>query len=1031
MDIEDGPAACGAALAAAIENAGRETVLAIRGGEVWVPRLRRSQRTPHGASVFSPGAVYCISGGLGGLALEIARWMVAHGARRLALLDIKAPAGGALERIAQMEAAGAQVRVLECDVSDAGAVANALAALRDFGPLRGIVHTAGVVDDAMLANQSWDKFRRVLAPKAAGAWNLHAATRELPLDLFVLFSSATAVLGSPGQANYVAANASLDALAHQRRRQHLPAVSIDWGPWSEVGMAAALERRMGYVYLRGIGSFTPAQGAEAFGIAVQRGSAQVVAMPVDWPKLAVAMPLIGDLPLLEGLVPARSAGPAAEAADSRMFEALRAGPTSERSRRIHGYLRDSVAAALAMQPDALPGDANLIELGFDSLMAMGILNDFKRDLRLTLYPRELYQRPTVDALAEYAVTQFEAAHGLARAAAAAAPALANAFPVPARPAQAVGPKLRPAAFLLSSPRSGSTLLRVMLAGHSRLFCPPELHLLPFAAMAERARRLGGSYLDEGLQRAWMELTGCTAEEARRALDTFIERDAPVAEVYGAIQAMAGGRLLLEKSPTYSGSLDALRRAEAVFERAKYIHLIRHPCAVMESFVRRRFDKLLGLDGVDPYQLAEQAWTLSNRNLLEFFDSLPKERRAVLRYEDLVAEPEPAARRLCEFLDVPFEPAVLQPYEGRRMTDGVHAVSLPVGDPGFLEHSAIDASLGETWRAVRLPNALGPEAARIASVFGYELPGEAATAGPPPCETSRESFHRVRGLSLCVCEWSAGRPGGSVLCLHGILEQAAVWAPVASHLVRRGFHVFAPDLRGHGRSDHAPASLSYQMVDLLADLEQLAPHIGGGRFTLVGHSMGAALAAIYAAIRPKRVDSLVLLELPAPDETAADGRESAELISRQVECLLAPPPHPVLADASAAAERLRQAQPAMSPDLARRLAERVTEACEGGVRWRWDPLLRTRGGLEFGYTPYREILRRISCPVTLAYGAKSGFLRSSGARLIEEALPGAHRVEFDCGHHLPLEAPDAVAAVIAQSAAAVALGRSGNAGRRLE
>src|SRR5262249_32324326 len=150
-----------------------------------------------------------------------------------------APSDVAQNTISALEQQGAQVAVLQADVADEQAVERILEQIAaSMPPLRGIVHAAGVLDDGVLLKQSWGRFERVLAPKLLGAWNLHTQTRGLPLDFFVLFSSLASVLGSPGQGNYAAGNAFLDALAHHRQSQGLPALSVNWALWAEAGMAA-------------------------------------------------------------------------------------------------------------------------------------------------------------------------------------------------------------------------------------------------------------------------------------------------------------------------------------------------------------------------------------------------------------------------------------------------------------------------------------------------------------------------------------------------------------------------------------------------------------------------------------------------------------------------------------------------------------------------------------------------------------------------------------------------------------------------
>ena len=158
-------------------------------------------------------------------------------------------------------------------------------------PLRGIFHLAGVLDDGVLREQTRERFDRVMAAKVLGAWHLHELTRDLPLDLFVLFSSAAALLGSPGQGNYAAANAFLDALAHHRRWEKRPALSVNWGSWAEVGMAARLHETEGRRWAAaGVGWIEPARGLQTLEQLIAEERAQAGVLPIDWPKFFERIP---------------------------------------------------------------------------------------------------------------------------------------------------------------------------------------------------------------------------------------------------------------------------------------------------------------------------------------------------------------------------------------------------------------------------------------------------------------------------------------------------------------------------------------------------------------------------------------------------------------------------------------------------------------------------------------------------------------------------------------------------------------------
>jgi len=1014
-----------------------ENHVAFREGVRYVPRLSRDQADVGRLGACEPirfpaEKSYLLTGGFGALGLATAWWMVRHGARQLALVGRRGATGDAQRVLMELEEAGARLLALQGDVSKPAHVKRILGEITgSLSPLGGIIHAAGTTDDDFLSDQTWDRFAGVLEPKIQGAWNLHCATREAGLDFFVMFSSLTSLLGAPGAGNYTAANAFMDALAHARVHNGLPGLAINWGPWGQQGMAASAKLHAAWAS----GGLTPIaaeQNLAMLGRLIQHDRAQLAYAFLDWRQYlqrAVSVPpLLADL-ASETLAPDQALQGAAGSGDK--IQELLAMALAERQEHISVYLQQTVAAIIGVDEHRMSADSNLMETGMDSLMVMELLNKLKTRFQLPLFPREIYDRPTIEAFAEYLAGEIDRAHR-AGGSGSGTGAVAGAIPdLPDAPPAPLFPRKRPdgetrrcgeIVFVLSSPRAGSTLLRVMLAGHGRLFSPPELHLLPYRSMRERQERLESTFVTEGLQRALMELQGSDAAASRAFLDRWLEQDLPVEDVYRELQELAGPRLLVDKSPGYAARSSTLQRAEEMFEGARYIHLVRHPYAVIESFVRVRMDKLIASGDVDPHLLAERLWTTCNENVLTFFETIDSERQHLVRFEDLVGDPRLVMEETCRFLGIEFEAAVLDPYHGDRMTDGVHPESAPISDPNFGNHDGIEAALGDVWREVVLPHELGQAARTTAAKLGYELPREAAAAtappaaagagpAPAPLQTMREAFVRTRDLELCLCSWGSD-DAPLVLCLHGILEQGAVWDAVAVSLVQRGYRVAAPDLRGHGRSGHAAPSASYHFIDFLADVDAVLGAVTDQPAVLVGHSMGAAMAAALAGARGGQVRSLVLVESPA--FSGGRGAEPGNRIAVQLDYLAAPPAHPTFADVQSAAGRLREATPSLSGPLALELAARLTEACEGGVRWRWDPRLRTRAGLSdpgMSREDYADLCGSIGCGVTLVYGRDSDLVNVPGDGLFPNAcrtvLPGTHNLHIDS----PAALAEAIAAAI--------------------
>ncbi len=285
----------------------------------------------------------------------------------------------------------------------------------------------------------------------------------------------------------------------------------------------------------------------------------------------------------------------------------------------------------------------------------------------------------------------------------------------------------PVVFLLSPFRSGSTLLRVMLAGHPRLFAPPELELLAFPTLRERRDAYSGRdrFATEGLLRAVMELYAADAghagdvETARRIVGAAEDEGLPVGRFYGRLAERSGGRLLVDKTPSYALDLPTLRQAERLFDRPLYLHLTRHPRATVDSYVEAHMDRVYPSFPFAPEAQAERVWLLGHRNILEHLAGVPAERQLRLRFEDLVEAPRVAMEAICHFLGLGFEPAMLDPYEGRRMTDGLAAESRMMGDPKFHQHRGIEAAVADRWRAAT--GTLSAPTRELAATLGYPMP----------------------------------------------------------------------------------------------------------------------------------------------------------------------------------------------------------------------------------------------------------------------------------------------------------------------
>ncbi|WP_342374008.1 type I polyketide synthase [Myxococcus stipitatus] len=385
-----------------------EDQLALRGGSRFVARLERMEREAAPPAELRPDGTYLITGGLGGLGLKLAEWLVSRGARSLALVGRKGASAEARQVIEKLQGAGVQVQVCQADVAVRADVERVVAELRDGPPLRGLFHAAAVLDDAFLVNLTSERFDKVMAPKVQGAWNLHVATAGLPLDFFVLFSAAGALLGSPGQGNYAASNTFLDALAAWRRGQGLPALSINWGAWGEVGLAAATTNRGDRMALRGIASMPPDQALEALGRLLNGPRARVAVMRFDlrqWREFyltASRSPFVSRLPLEQAAASTR-------AAPGAFVEKLKAAAQGEQPRLLEAHLREQIGQVLRLSPAKIDPQVSLGSLGLDSLMGLEIRNRLEASLGLRLQATLLWRHPTVEGLVGFLVERLQLA----------------------------------------------------------------------------------------------------------------------------------------------------------------------------------------------------------------------------------------------------------------------------------------------------------------------------------------------------------------------------------------------------------------------------------------------------------------------------------------------------------------------------------------------------------------------------------------------------------------------------------------------
>jgi acyl transferase domain-containing protein/acyl carrier protein len=392
---------------------GAEDQIAIRGRTTFVPRLRPSRSlTKAFPTKLTPDATYVVTGGAGALGRVVATYLAERGARHIALLcrsEIPPRSAWAqlpdddrhqetVNTIRKIEHLGAQVTTASVDITDVDQVKTWLSDhITDGGrPVRGIIHAAGSVDDQLLVNMTEADFSKVLAPKTIGTRVLHNAFEGRDLEFFVMFGSAGSVIASPGQGNYAAANAFLDAFAHYRRGQGLPALTIGWGPWS-VGMVEELKLEKIYAQ-RGIELITPALGARILDRLINQKTPNITAISADWTR-ARRMGLGGQLPpMFSELGTAETSLDDAES-ESSLLEFLSGCPEADRFDVVAEHVRQIVAAVFEVAVTDVGSEDILNDIGLDSMMAMDFRARINAVFAIELPVLELLRGVSVNSIA--------------------------------------------------------------------------------------------------------------------------------------------------------------------------------------------------------------------------------------------------------------------------------------------------------------------------------------------------------------------------------------------------------------------------------------------------------------------------------------------------------------------------------------------------------------------------------------------------------------------------------------------------------
>jgi len=404
----------------------QEDQITFRGGRRYVARLIRyapgrkahddnKYQSQHGLvknDHFRDDASYLITGGLGSLGLQVARWMARKGALQITLMGRSDPSKEALEVIEDLEHKGVRILVAIGDVTLEDDVARIIGEIKaSMLPLRGVIHAAGILDDALLLKEKWEHFARVLAPKVSGSWNLHAATKQMVLDFFIMFSSTATLLPNYGQSSYATANAFLNSLAHHRRSVGLSALSINWGVWSGGGMAATVdERDRQRWFQQGVTLMEPSDALRALEQVIGNEISQVAIFPIAWSsffryKKDANVPVMLSELSIRKIKPSEALSRTTEKPNLQIR--LNKVVPNLRLTVLREYIIGEVTKILKLdKTDVISTKKPLFEAGLDSLMTVELRNTLSLAVGRNLPATLLFKYSTIEALTEYLATEI-------------------------------------------------------------------------------------------------------------------------------------------------------------------------------------------------------------------------------------------------------------------------------------------------------------------------------------------------------------------------------------------------------------------------------------------------------------------------------------------------------------------------------------------------------------------------------------------------------------------------------------------------
>ncbi|GAX59143.1 trans-AT type I polyketide synthase/nonribosomal peptide synthetase [Candidatus Scalindua japonica] len=647
--------------------------------------------------------IYLITGGAGGLGLIFARYLATRYMARLVLTGRSALSKETEQKIKEIDESGGKIAYIQADVCKLEDMENVVReAKKRYKRIDGVIHSAGMLENAFIQKKDKSSFEKVISPKIYGLINVDRATKDERLDFFVMFSSLTSVTGNIGQCDYATGNRFMDSYADLRDKLRSDgkrsgiSLSINWPFWQDGGMKMHEEYVQQLFRISGLKPLSRESGIKAFEDALISGERQF-------------MVINGEKDTVNTLMQIPERGRAAE--DKKPEEFDGDSQTGFSSSKLEDCFQQQIikvfSELLKVEESKIDVDTDISEYGVDSIMIMKVVKEIETRFGLKFYPNELQQYNTIHKITAYLEQELK-----------------QVLPESTKLWNINKPDTaKPLIFVLSTPRAGSTLLRVMLMGHTELFAPPELNLLPFDTLNERNIVLterNQKHLKEGLIVAIKQLQGLSTDDAIEKMKELEGENKSIHEIYQYLRTLAGDRFFVDKSPFYAMDKKVLNRSLEICKNSFYIYLIRHPLSVMESFVRNRFNKLLGVKD-DPWLYSEKLWREMNTNIRTFLSNVPRSRWIGIHFEDLVRNPEYVMKAVCTLLHIDYEESMILPYSGNRAIEGLHGDSLQVGDPNFLKHDKIKPGLADVGKGLlEIPAGLSAQTIKVAQELGYSI-----------------------------------------------------------------------------------------------------------------------------------------------------------------------------------------------------------------------------------------------------------------------------------------------------------------------